>query len=146
MLFHFHNPSCGYNQPCNLYQETVLLLQSIFTSPFHPYVFTKSSVQSPVTLYSYKTQQFFTSLFLRRTIPKIYTKNIFPTSKILPIQATSRGQGAREYCEDWHCFNLFLLPQSIDIAGLTHNHWLSLRLIKLVYCRCGKPSNPPLIP
>ena len=90
VLLHFQNPSCGYNQSCNLYQGTVLLLQSSFTSLFHPYLFTKSLLQSPLTLPFYITQQFFTSLFLRTTIPTIYTKNIFPTSNILPIQAASR--------------------------------------------------------
>ena len=58
-----------------------------------------SALQSPLTLYSYITQQVFTSLFLRTTIPTIHTKNILPTSNILPIQAVSREQGAREYCE-----------------------------------------------
>ena len=122
MVLNFHNPSCGYNQHCNRYQETVPLLQSIFTSLFHPYLFTKSSLQSPLTLPSYIIQQFFTSVSLRATIPTIYTKNIFPTSNILPIQAASTDQEVREYWEDWHCFNLSLLPQSMN-AGLTHNHW-----------------------
>ena len=100
VLLHFHNPSCGYNQRCNLSQETLPLLQSILTSLFHPYLFTKSSLQFPLTLPSYITQQFFTSLFLCTTIPTIYTKNIFPISNILPIQTASRDQGVREYCED----------------------------------------------
>ena len=147
MLLHFNNPSCGCDQHCNLYPETVPLLQSIFTSLFHPYLFTKSSLQSPLTLYSYITQQCFTSLLLRTTIPTIYTKNIFPASKISAIQAVSRDQGTREYCEDWHCFNPSLLPQTMDSESSDITDFLSLRLIKLVYCRCGKPSNPPsLIP
>ena len=61
-LLHFHSPSCGYNQRCNLYQETVPLLQSIFTCLFHPYFFTKSSLQSSLTLPSYINQQFFNHL------------------------------------------------------------------------------------
>ena len=149
MLLHFHNPSCGYNQRCNLYQETVPLLQSIFTSLFHPYLFTKSSLQSPLTLPSYIIQQFFTSVSLRATIPTIYTKNIFPTSNILPIQAASRYQDVREYCEDWHCLiSPFFLKVWTVIAGLTHNtDSLSIRLKKLIYSSCDKPSNPyPLIP
>ena len=124
MVLNFHNPSCGYNQHCNRYQETVPLLQSIFTSLFHPYLFTKSSLQSPLTLPSYIIQQFFTSVSLRATIPTIYTKNIFPTSNILPIQAASRDQEAREYCEDWHCFNLSLPPQSMDSDSRAHSQSL----------------------
>ena len=149
MLLHFHNPSCGYNQCCNPYQETVPLLQSIFTSLFHPYLFTKSSLQSPLTLPSYIIQQFFTSVSSRATIPTIYTKNIFPTSNILPIQAASRYQDVREYCEDWHCLiSPFFLKVWTVIAGLTHNtDSLSIRLKKLIYSSCDKPSNPyPLIP
>ena len=38
--------------------------------------------------------------------------------------------------EDWHCFNLSLLPQSMTvITGLTITDSFSLRLIKLVYYR-----------
>ena len=125
-LLHFNNPSCGYNQRCNLYQETVPLLQSIFPSLFYPYQYTKSPLQSPLTLYSYITQQFLNSLFLRTTIQTIYTKNIFPTSNILPVQAVSSDQGARECCEDWHCFNLSLLLQSMDSDGRAHSQSLIL--------------------
>ena len=103
VVFHFHNPSYGYNQRCDLYQETVLLLHSSFTSLFYSYLFTKSFLQSPLTFPSYLIQQFFTSFFFCTTIPSIYTKNIFPTSNILPIQVASSYQKVREYCEDWHC-------------------------------------------
>ena len=96
----------------------------IFTFLFHPYLFTKSSLQSPLTLPSSKPQQFFTSLFLRTIILTIYTKNIFPTSTIELIQAASRDQGARESCEDWHCFNLSLLPLSMGSYNRAHNHRL----------------------
>ena len=126
VLLQFHKPSCGYNQRCNPYQKTVPLLQSVSTSLFHPYLFTKSSLQSSLTLCSYITQQFFTSLSLRTTIPTIYTKNIFPTSKIFPIQAAWSDQGAREYCEDWHCFNLSILPQSMDSDSRAYSQSLIL--------------------
>ena len=65
----------------------------------------------------------FTFLFSRRTIPRIYTKNISPISAIKPIQATSRDQGTREFYEDWHKFNLSRLPQSKDSDNRAHNHW-----------------------
>ena len=147
MLLHFHNPSCGYNQRCNLTKKQFLFFSQFLLPLIHPYLLTKSSLQSPLTLYSYITQQCFTSLLLRTTIPTIYTKNIFPASKISAIQAVSRDQGTREYCEDWHCFNPSLLPQTMDSESSDITDFLSLRLIKLVYCRCGKPSNPPsLIP
>ena len=46
MLPHFHNPSFAYNHPYNLHQKSVLLLQSIFTSLFRPYLLKKSFLQS----------------------------------------------------------------------------------------------------
>ena len=97
--------------------------------------------------------------FLRATIPTIYTKNIFPTSSIWPIQAAPRDQGARESCEDWHCFNLSLLPQSKDSDNRAHNHWFLIAqaqksgVLQVVFADQyafnwnGKPFSPPsLIP
>ena len=146
MHLHFHNGTCAYNQCCNIQQKTVLLLQSIFTSLFHSYLFTKSSLQSPLTLPSSIAQQFFTSLFLCATIPTIYTKNVFSLSTTSSIQAAPRDQWARKSFEDWNCFNLSLLSQSLNSENrLTITDYLLLRLWKLVYCRCGKPSNPPFL-
>ena len=62
-----------------LHQKSVPLLQSIFTSLFHPYLFTNSYLQPPLILPSSIPHHFFTFLFLRTTIPTIYTKNVFPT-------------------------------------------------------------------
>ena len=58
--------------------------------------------------------------------PNKLNKYIFPTSNILPIQAASTDQEVREYCEDWNCFNLSLLPHNVwtVIAGLIHNYWI----------------------
>ena len=114
-------------------KKSVGLVQSIFASLFHIYFFTKSCLQSPLNLASSIPHQFFTSIFLGTTIPTIYTKNIFATSAVYPTKALSRDQGAQESCEDWHCFNLSLLPQSMK-TGLTITDSLSLRLRKLVYC------------
>ena len=52
------------------------------------------------TPFYYSTKVFSPSFFLQTTFPKIYTKNIFPTSDIYPIQAEATDQGARESCED----------------------------------------------
>ena len=67
------------------------------------------------------TSSIFAYLFLRKTIPTIYTKNIFPTLVIYPIQTASRDHGAKESCKDWHCFNLSFLPQSIDSDSRADN-------------------------
>ena len=82
VLLHYHNPTCVYNHPFNLHQESGPLFRWTFASLFHPYLLTKLFLQSPVTLPSSIPQQFFTSLFLRTIIPTIYTKNVFPTSAI----------------------------------------------------------------
>ena len=74
MLLHYHNPTCENNHPFILHQKYVPLLQSIFISLFSPYLFAKSSLQSLLTLPSSMPQQFFSSLFLRITIPTIYPK------------------------------------------------------------------------
>ena len=152
VLVHYYNPTCAYNQCYNLQQKSVLLLQSIFT--LHPYLFTKSSLQSPLTFSSSILQQFFTSFFLRTNIPTMYTKNIFPTSTILPVQTGSRDQWVWRSFEDWHCFNLSFL-QDMDSENRPHNHWFFItQSLKILYCRCiagvanhpiHLPSNPQTI-
>ena len=107
VLPHFNNPICACNQHYHLHQKSVPLLQSIFTSIFQLYLFTKSSLQCTHTIPPTIPQQFLTSLFFRTTVPTIFLKV-------------------------WTV-----------ITQLTINESLWLRLIKLVYCRCGKPSNPP---
>ena len=93
---------------------------SHFSPLFHPYVFTKLSLQSPPTLPSSISQQFCPSSFLGTTI---VTKNIFPTSAIESIQAVPREQGARESCEGWNSFNLSHLPQNIGSDNRDRNYW-----------------------
>ena len=96
VLLHFHNPSCGYNQRCSLYQETVLLLQSIFTSLFYPYLFTKLSLQSTLTLSSYITQLFFISLSLfAYNYPKNLHQKYFPYLKHFANSGCVKGPGSQ---------------------------------------------------
>ena len=108
VFLRFHNPTCAYNQRYNLHEKSVLLLPSIFTSLFHPYLFTKSSLQSLLTLPFSIPQQFFTSLFLRRTMSTIYTKNIFPTS----TNPREQGNGS------------LLSPDTVLISPFFHKVWI----------------------
>ena len=133
-------------------KKSVPLLQSIFTSLFYLYLFTKSFLQSPLTISSSIPQQFVTSLFLRTAIPTIYTKNIFLTQ---PFSQSRLRQGTRElgsFVEslvrtDTVLISTLYLKVWTVITGLTITDSSSFRLRKLIYCRCGKPSNPPsLIP
>ena len=89
---HSHYHTCVYNHPFNLHQKIVSPLQLISTSLFHPYLFIKSSSQSPLTLPSSIPQQFFISVFLHATIPTTFIISIFPTSTIWSIQAASCDQ------------------------------------------------------
>ena len=120
MLLNFHSPSCAYNHIYNLRKKSVSLLQSIFTSLVHPYLSTKSSLLSPLTLPSTIPQQFFTSLFLRTTIPTIYTKSI---SLIQPFIQFRLRQGT-----DIVLISPFFLIVWTVITGLMITDSLSLRL------------------
>ena len=95
---------------------------------FHKIILTTPLLTLSVSI----SQQFFTSLFLCTTIPTICIKNIFPTSTILPIQAASRDQGARESCEEWNCFNLFLLLQSMDSDNRAHNQSQKTGVLQII--------------
>ena len=100
------------------------------------------------TPFLYNSAIFHFPLFAYKHTNNLHQK-YFP-SNILPIQAASRDQGVMEYCENWHCFNLSLLPQSMVSDSRTHSQSLILYrsdLKKVIHCRCGKPSNPlSLIP
>ena len=130
MLPHFYNPICAYSHPYNIHQKCVSLLQSIFTSLSHSYLFAKSSIRTPLTLPFCTPQQFSTSPCLRTTIPAIRTRNSYPTAPeivSLPqpfsqINLRHKDQGARESCDDRHCLDLFFLRQSMDTDNRAHNH------------------------
>ena len=93
--------SPSFSQPylCiqQLLQSSKICSSTYFSQLSPPYsTLTKSYLQFPLTLHFSIPQQFFTSLFLRTTILAIYTKNIFPTSTIQPIQAASGDQEAMQ--------------------------------------------------
>ena len=89
-----------------------------FYIPIPPLIFHKIILTlptNPLTLPSSIPLRVLTSLFLR------ITKNIFATLTISPIQSASRNQGARKSCDEWHYFNLPLLPQSMDSDNTAHS-------------------------
>ena len=155
MLILFHNSTCAYNHHYSLRQKSVSLLHSMFNSLFYPYLFKISSEHSPLTLFSSIPQQIFTSLFLRTIIPTIYTKNVFSTSAIEPIQAASWDQGTREFYETWHCLisPLFLKVWTVIAGGsqslITYCSGSEIGVLQVVVSdegacnRNGKPFNPP---
>ena len=108
----------------------------LFTCLFHLYFLTKSSLKSPLTLPSSIIQQFFTSQFLRATIPTIYTKPFFlpqPFSQFRLPQGTRELSSITRTDTDDLIF-LFFSKVWTMTAGLTITDSLSLRIRKLVYC------------
>ena len=99
-----------------------------FHLPILPYLFAKSSLQSPVTSPSPILQQFFTNLFLHTAYShcNYLHQKYFPClnhfTNASAIKSESRDQEARETCEYWHCFNLSLLPKIMEGDSRAHNH------------------------
>ena len=84
--------------------------------------------------------------FLRTIILAFYSKNIFPTLTISPIQVASRDQGARSIVRtDTFLISFFFLKVWKVITAFTITDSLSLRLRTLMYSRCDKPSYPPFL-
>ena len=111
---------------------------------FHPYLFTKPSLQSPPTSPSSTPHQFFTSPYLRSTIQNFYTEIFFLPQTFCQFRLR---QGTMELGSLVRTETVLMPPFFLEvwaaITVLTITDSLSLRLRKLVYCRCRKPSNPP---
>ena len=103
----------------------------------------------------------FTSLVVHTT-PIISTKNAFlyfsqfssPYSTLTCSQ-NHPYKPTRESSEDWHSFNLSLIPQNVDCDNSAHNHWFLITQVQKIGVlqvavsdedasnTNGKPSNPP---
>ena len=111
----------------------LLVRKTIFAIPTNTrFVYTPAIFHFPIFTYSHPCSP--------------YTKNIFPNSAMGSL-------------DDWLCFNLSLLPWSMDRDKRAHNHWFlvaqaqKIDVLQVVVSHedpCnqnGKPSNPPsLIP
>ena len=134
-----------------LSRKLIPLLQSILASLFHPYLITKLSLLSPLTL----------TLHLSRfSPPSNLNQKIFSLPQ--PFSQFRLHQGDREsgsLVKTDHCFNLSFFLQSIDSNNRAHNHWFlivqaeKIDVLQIVVSdedtcsRNGKPSNPSsLIP
>ena len=85
------------------------------------YLFTKPTLQYLLTLFSSISRSFYSCLFLHTAIPSIYTKSLFATSGIQPIQSASMAQRTREsYCEDLY-YPWF--PEAWTRDKSAHNDW-----------------------
>ena len=102
--------------------STVSLLQSVFTFLSHSFLFTKSSIQSPLTLPFSIHQKFSPTQFCsqpsQQSKPEIFS---LPQS-FIQFRLHHRYQGARESCDDQHCLDLSLLPQSMDSDNEVYDH------------------------
>ena len=145
MLFHFYNPTFTYNHPCNFHQKFVPLLKSIFTSLFHHYLFTKSSLQSPLT-YSLPLylSNFLSPYFcvqpsqqFKSNLGKQKSFNASVIQSIQDVREEPRELGSRVWTDTVLISPFFLKVSTgmTGLTGLTIIDALSLRLRKLVYCR-----------
>ena len=116
-----------------------------FHLPIPPLLFHKIILTIPTNTPCLYTSAIFHLPLFAYNHPNNLNQNFLLTLAIWSIQVLSRDQRARELCQDWHCFNLYLFFLKVwaMIAGLTISDSFSLRFRKLVYCRCGKLSNPP---
>ena len=77
-----------------------------FHLPIPPLFVHKIILTIPTNTHFLSTSSIFHLPIFAYNIPTIYTKNIFLSSVIDPIQAASSDHGASDSCEEWHCFNL----------------------------------------
>ena len=68
----------------------------------------------PISSSSSSPHDTFLSSWLKSSVPWCWNT--------LQQKSVSRAQWVRESCEDWHCFNPFLLPRRMDRDNITHNH------------------------
>ena len=120
---HFWFHLCIFLKKKNICTSSTFLYFSRFLPPYSTLTGSQN-IHKPLILPCSIPQYFCAFLFLRAIFSAFCTKTIFPTSAIQPIQAVSSDKGVRKPCKEWHCFNLFLLPQSIGSDNRAHNHWL----------------------
>ena len=138
----------SFSQPCLFIQPTIstknpFFYQSIFTSLFHPFLLTKSFLQSPITIPFCIPPSFCVEPSQQ------YTPRIFSLPHHF-CQFRLR-QGTRDRGSLFSINTVLICPFLLKvwplITGITITDSLSLRIKKLIYFRCGKPSNlPSLIP
>ena len=143
-----------HTNPYNLQQKFVPLLQSVFTSLFHPYLLTKSSLQIPLTLSSSISQQFSPPYFRvkpsQQTSPKIFSLR-HPCSQFrLPQGTRELGSIVRT---NTNLISPFFLKVWTMISGLTTTNSLYPAVSEKwciagssLWWRClqyGRPSNAP---
>ena len=112
ILLHFYNCTCAYNHPYKLFQESVPLLQPIFTSAIFY-----------LTIFAYKSQQSTIKIF---SLPQTFSQFR------LGEEVRELGSFVRP---DTVLISPFFLKIWTVISGLTTTYCLSPRLRKLVYCK-----------
>ena len=122
----------------------LLVYKIIFTIPTNtPFLYTSAILHHLIFAYNH---------------PNNLHQKYLPYLNHFANSTASRDQGARESCEDWHCFNISL-PQIMDSDIRTSNPWFlmaqaqKIGVLQIVvsdedaWNRNGKLSNPPsLVP
>ena len=93
-------------------------MQLFLTSLFHlPICLTIPSILTNVPFL------YLNSLIVYTVTLTVPTKSFSHTVVFQLIQAATKAQWVREYCEEWHEFNLSLLSESKDRNKSAHNYW-----------------------
>ena len=96
------------------------LFFSQFSPPIPPLLVQKIILTIPTNItFLYTSAIFCLPLFAYNHPNNLHQKH-FPYLNHLDCV---KGPGVRECCEDWHCFNLSLLAQSMGSDNRAHNHW-----------------------
>ena len=157
---YFQSPICANNHLYILHQISVPLIQPIFTSLFHPYLFTNLYLQSPLTIPSFIPHKFW--LFWFCVLPFQHsTLKMFSHLSYLANSGSVKGtkEQGRLLRTDNVLISPFFLKVWIVITGLTITDSLfaqaqKIDVLQVVVSneddacnRNDKPFNPPsLIP
>ena len=122
MLNYLQNGRCALILITSLAHTTTPAISTknpfLYFSQF--FLFTKSSIQSPLTLPFSIPQQFSPPQCCSQPSQKPEISSL-PQS-FIQFKLHHRYQGARESCDDQHCLDLSLLPQSMDSDNEVYDH------------------------
>ena len=128
-----------------------------FHLPISPLLVHKFILTSPTNASFLYTSPIFDFSIFAYYHPNNLNQKCFPHLSYLANSGCVEDQGARIFCEDWHCFDVSILPQSMYSDNRTHNHWFLIAQVQKIGVlqvvvsdegasnRNDKPFNPPFL-
>ena len=157
VLLHFNNPTCACKSTLQSPPKIHPFTSVNFHLPIPPLLVHKIVITIPTNnSFPYTSVISHLPLFGYNHCNNLHQKYL-PTPTIQTIQAASRYQVARQLGSiagslagslvrtDTVLLSPFHLNVWTVVTGLAITDSSSLRLRKLIYCKCGKPSNPPFL-